>query len=64
MTVNYNDRDGPDHKAGLNGSTIDQFDEVEITFYHHSFDIAINLLIIIFVILFHMYHSYWLISAW
>jgi S1-C subfamily serine protease len=30
MTVNYLDRDGPTHKAGLNGSTIDQFDEVEI----------------------------------
>jgi S1-C subfamily serine protease len=30
VIVSYIDRDGPAHKAGLNGSTINQFDEVEI----------------------------------
>jgi S1-C subfamily serine protease len=30
VIVSYIDRDGPAHKAGLNGSTINQFDELEI----------------------------------
>ena len=30
VIVSYIDRDGPAHKAGLNGSTINQFDEIEL----------------------------------
>ena len=30
VIVSYIDRDGPAHRAGLNGSTINQFDEIEL----------------------------------